>query len=78
MIEKDSTGEHLKNMYYINEVFESLSAKRENISIFDIKNAPQYIPDTRGNGIFIEDAVHFTPEVNRWVAECILKKYSNN
>ncbi len=71
----DPTGRRLKNMNYINEVFDDLQKNYENISVFDPANAPQFIPDVRGNGLFIEDAVHFTPEVNRWVAENILKKY---
>ena len=74
MRDMDPTGQRLKNMDYINGVFESLTQKYENVSIFDPTGAPWYIPDVRGNGIFIEDAVHFTPEVNRWVAECILKQ----
>lgn len=74
MRDMDPTGLYLKNMDYINGVFESLARRYANISVFDPTNAPQYIPDVRGNGIFMEDAVHFTPEVNRWVAECILKK----
>lgn len=75
MNDMDSTGECLKNMEYINTVFERLEKKYKNISIFDATNAPQYIPNVRGNGLFIDDAVHFTPEVNRWVAGCIFEKY---
>lgn len=75
MRDMDPTGQRLKNMDYINGVFESLTRKYGNISVFDPTGVPQYIPDVRGNGIFMEDAVHFTPEVNRWVAECILKQY---
>lgn len=73
----DPTGKYLYNMNYINEVFDIIQKKYENISVFDVRNAPQYISDIRGNGLFIEDAVHFTPEVNMWVAECILKKYND-
>ncbi len=76
MNDTDPTGQQLKNMEYINAVFEKLEKKYKNILIFDARNAPQYIPNVRGNGIFIEDAVHFTPEVNRWVAGCILKTAS--
>lgn len=71
----DPTGRRLKNMDYINEVFDRLQKNYENISVFDPADAPQFVPDVRGNGLFIEDAVHFTPEVNRWVAESILDKY---
>lgn len=75
MNDMDPTGQYLKNMNYINSVFDMLQRKYENISVFDPRTAPQYIPDVRGNGVFIEDAVHFVPEVNMWIAENVLKKY---
>jgi len=73
-LDMDPTGKSLENMNYINEVFEQLSRENENIAVFDVRKCPMYIPDKRGNGIFIEDAVHFTPEVNGWVAQEIMKK----
>lgn len=73
--EGDLSGKGKKNIHYINSVFDILQEKYENISVFDVCDAPQYIPNVRGNGLFIEDAVHFTPQVNRWVANCILEKY---
>ena len=75
MNDMDPTGKHLANMNYINNVFDMLQKQYENVSIFDVRNAPQYVPNIRGNGLFIEDAVHFTPEVNRWVANRIIKDY---
>lgn len=75
MNDMDATGKHLANMNYINSVFDMLQKQYENVSIFDVRNAPQYVPNIRGNGLFIEDAVHFTPEVNRWVANHIIKDY---
>ena len=71
----DPSGKYLENMNYINDVFERILQRYENVSLFDPQNAPQYLSDVRGNGLFIDDAVHFTPEVNTWVAEEILKKY---
>ena len=71
----DASGNHLKNMYYINNVFDSLSQRYKNISVFDPCDSPQYIPNVRGNGLFIDDAVHYSPEVNAWVAEYIFKKH---
>ncbi len=73
----DPTGGYLKNMHYINEVFGRLEKRYENISILDPQTAPYFIPDIRGNGLFIEDAIHFTPEVNTWVAENILSGYAD-
>ena len=73
--DKDPTGQYLEKMHYINSVFEKLAQKYKNISVFDVRNAPQYIPDIRGNGLFIEDVVHFTPNVNKWVAKNIIENY---
>lgn len=76
MNDMDQTGQQLENMKYINGVYENLQKNHKNISVFDPRTAPQYIPNVRCNGLFIEDAVHFTPQVNMWVAENILKKYA--
>ena len=71
----DPSGQMLENMHAINGVFAQMEAEMENVSIFDPRKAPQYIPDVRGNGLFIEDVVHYTPEVNRWVASEILNAF---
>lgn len=71
----DPSGDKLKKMHYINQVFDELAAENENISIFDVRKCPHYIPDVRGNGIFLEDVVHYTAETNRWVAEEIFNDY---
>ena len=75
MRDTDPTGGKLARMHYINEVFERLAEKRENACVFDVRRAPQFVPDVRSNGLFIADAVHFTPEVNAFVAEEILNDY---
>ena len=75
LLENDLTGELLQNARYINGVFEKMEKNHFNISIFDVREAPFYIEDVRGNGIFIEDAVHFTPDTNKWVAKEILEEY---
>ena len=77
MNEMDPPGGYLENMHWINRLFDVLALRYENLSVFDPRQAPQFVPDERGNGIFIEDAVHFTPEVNRWVAETVLKNYGS-
>ena len=68
----DPSGERLENLNYVNGVFEELARENSNVSIFDVRNAPQFVPDVRGNGLFIEDLVHYRPEVNTWVASRIL------
>lgn len=75
MNDLDKTGQRLENMHYINEVFEKLTEKYENFSVFDPTVAPQFVEGIYGNGIFIDDAVHFTPDVNRFIADYILKEY---
>ncbi len=71
----DPTGKWLERMVCIDAVFRALAAENDNISIFDVRSAPYYEPDTPLNGIFLSDAVHFTPEMNRWVAETVLEGY---
>ena len=74
----DPTGEFRRSLYYINDVFDSLVAENENIDMFDVRNYPGYIPDVRGNGMYMEDAVHYTGETNTWVAGEILKDYKKD
>ena len=75
MRDTDPTGGKLERMHYINKVFDDLARERKNVRVFDARRAPQFLPDVRGNGLFLADAVHFTPEVNAWVAEEILNDY---
>ena len=65
----------LDNLHFINRVFEELCVKNPNISIFDVRQAPCYIPDVPGNGLFKADFVHFTEEANQWCARYILRQY---
>ena len=62
-------------MDVINAVFEELAKIYPNASVFDVRSAPQYLPDVRGNGVFIKDVVHYTPEVNAYVAEEVIRQY---
>lgn len=73
MDECDPSGGRRKNMEYINSVFENLKNKFSNVSVFDVRNYPGYINNVRGNRLFIEDAVHYTAEVNAWVADCVVR-----
>ena len=78
MNDLDPSGNHLKCMHYINDVFDNIAERNENVSVFDPRSYPGYVCDIRGNGLFIDDVVHFTPEVNAWVAEDIFKKHIEN
>jgi len=75
MQDLDPTGAYLERMYYIDSVFEELAKTKENILLFDPRKAPSFCPEVRGNGLYIEDNIHFTPEVNRWVAHRIIDDY---
>ena len=75
MNDLDPSGRMLERMNYINGVFERLAAYYPTMDIFDMREAPHYFPDVRGNGIFIADVVHYTPESNRWAARCIRNRY---
>ncbi len=72
----DPTGRQNENIHYINGVFQKLCTSYPNVSIFDPQNYPGFIPGVYGNGLFIGDAVHFTEDVNRWTAGCILEEYA--
>jgi len=71
----DPAGGKLKGLEYVNSVFEQMEEEYPNLSIFDVRNAPQYRPDVCGNGLFQEDLLHFVAPVNHWVAEQILQEY---
>lgn len=69
------TEQGLSNLHFINGVFDELAQEYPNVSVFDVRQAPQYIPDVPGLGLFKSDFVHFTQDVNQWVAEDILRQY---
>ncbi len=68
----DPSGEHLNSLKYINQVFEDLSEKHEHISVFDPRNHPDYLYEKEHCGVFLDDDVHFTREVNDWIASGII------
>ena len=72
----DPTGLQSENIHYVNRVFEKLCVSYSNASMFDPQNYPGFVPGVYGNGLFIGDAVHFTEDVNRWTAKCILEDYA--
>ncbi len=72
-MEVDPTGESLKKKHFINGIFETLCLEHDNITMFDVTEAPHFVAGVRGNGIYIDDAVHYSPKTNRWVAEKILE-----
>ena len=78
IVSREATLKHwgdagIQSLDYIEQVFESLSQENENISLFDCRNSPYYTATESGNGLFIEDLVHYKPEINWWNAEVIVK-----
>lgn len=73
--ERPATQQGLSNLHFINGVFDKLAEAYPNVSVFDVRQAPQYVPDVPGIGLFKSDFVHFTADVNQWVAEEILRLY---
>ena len=71
---EDPTGEKAKRLVFINEVFGQLSKERGYL-LFDPREYPGFNAEISGNGLFGEDLVHYTPEVNEWVAERIAEVY---
>lgn len=75
IMETNPSGTSVQGMEKINRIFDDLAKTEKNISVFDPLRAPHYIPHERQHGIFLQDAIHFNEETNKWVAECILKDY---
>ena len=75
MNDMDPTGGYLENMAVVNGVFDRLAEAYGNVTVFDHRTYPGYDAHVRGNGLFMEDAVHYTPAVNQWVAGEILRPY---
>lgn len=74
-MEMDPTGEQWRSMRYIDTLFEKFARENDNISLFYPRTAPFYDVNTRQHNLYIEDAVHYTPQTNAWVAFEILKGF---
>ncbi len=72
-----AVGPGLENLRYIDSVFDHLGEHFSNVTVLDPRTAPQFLPEAHGNGLFCPDMVHFTPEVNRWIAQTILDGYAD-
>ena len=75
MKERDSTGMRLNNLEYTNLMYNKFVKKYKNVTVFDPCDLSQYIPETRGNGLFKSDMIHFTPKVNKEFSNSILCDY---
>ena len=60
------TEEWPYSLRYVNQVFEELALHNGNVTVFDTGRYP-------GEKLFMVDCVHYTADVNRWVALQILE-----
>lgn len=75
MLKEDPTGAHLEAMEYINQVFDELSTEQEATTTFEPKNCPFYDEYAWDKNIFRWDLIHYTGEMNTWVANTILEDF---
>lgn len=75
MMDTDPTGEKWQIVGKMNQLFRDLGVKYPNVTTFDVRNFPGYDPSVRGAGMFKDDMIHFTEDVNKWVAQEIFEDY---
>ena len=75
MMDTDPSGEKWKTVGKMNQFFRDLGVKYPNVTTFDVRNFPGYDPNVRGEGMFKDDMIHFTEDVNKWVAQQIFEEY---
>lgn len=75
MKKEDPSGAHLANMNYINQVFDELAVEQELTSTFEPTMCPFYDQYVWDKNIFRWDLIHYTGELNTWVAEEILRTF---
>lgn len=61
-------GYALDSYFYVRGVFEELAAAGPDIRIRSAADSPYWRDDAQDNGIFAEDCVHYTADVQRWFA----------
>ncbi len=77
MKKEDPTGAHLNNMNYINQVFDELALEQELTTTFEPTKCPFYDQYAWDKNIFRWDLIHYTGEMNTWVAKEIFNGYKN-
>lgn len=75
MNEGDPTGAKLWAMETTNTIYQDFNKTYSNVTTFDVRNYPDYDPNVRGEGMFKDDMIHFTADVNKWVAQQIFEGY---
>lgn len=75
MTETDPTGNKLWAMETTNAIYQDFNKTYPNVVTFDVRNYPGYDASVRGEGMFKEDMIHFTEDVNQWVSQQIFEGY---
>lgn len=75
MLKEDPSGTHLQSMEYINQVFDELAKEQALTSTFEPKDCPFYDEYAWDKNIFRWDLIHYTGEMNDWVASKILDDF---
>jgi hypothetical protein len=78
MLKEDPSGVHLQSMEYINQVFDELAIEQKLTSTFEPKECPFYDEYAWDKNIFRWDLIHYTGEMNDWVASKILDDFIKN
>lgn len=73
---EESTGRKTQIMADINAMFEDFTEDYDSVVFFDPRQYPGFDPNVMGEGIFKEDNIHFTEEVNQWVAKEIFDQFT--
>lgn len=64
-----------KNKDALNALFDKFAIENDNMETFDVTDCPLCDPKLPRDGIYMDDLVHYTPELNKWAAEKILEDY---
>ncbi len=75
MLKNDPSGEHLRAMHFLNDLFEELASEIPSTTTFEPKKCPFYNENEWDFGIFRWDLIHYSGKMNTWVAEQILNEY---
>ena len=63
-------GLTIDSMLFENELHRRRALANPDVKLISAADSPYWQADVVGNGIFVEDHVHYTEEVQRWFAAC--------
>ncbi|MBQ7565670.1 MAG: hypothetical protein IJT18_00995 [Oscillospiraceae bacterium] len=73
-IKKTFSPEVYERNVWIDRVFETLAAERDNVTLFDNWAAPHRDPQLPCGGLVGADRVHYTEQTNRWAASEVMRQ----